>query len=132
MDDNLKKIINGSSFRIEEGSYVYAKVKSYPNDPKNHFMIASDKDEITVITRVENLDGLDLVERNKENYSLFEVRVAVPFYSVGFLAAISSAIAKANMNVLIVSTYSKDYFLVKHENMERVKNELINLGMSYE
>lgn len=76
-------------------------------------MVSKDKDEITVVTKSKNLQYLDLVERNKEDYTLIALNVSVPFYSVGFLAAVSDAIAKAGMNILIISTYSKDYILVK-------------------
>lgn len=116
MNDELKKIIKQSSFEVQDGKYVYAKVRSIPED-KNHFMASQDKDEITVVTREENLQDLDLIERNKDNYSLIALNVSVPFYSVGFLATVSNAIAKARMNILIVSTYSKDYIMVKEDKL---------------
>ena len=47
MNDKLKKIIEQSSFEIKDGTYVYTKVATKPNE--DHFMISQDKDEITVI-----------------------------------------------------------------------------------
>lgn len=129
MEQSLTDVIKASTFSVIEGTYVYAKVATVPII-ENHFIVTKDADEITVVTKVENLKELDLIERNKEDYALIALNVSVPFYSVGFLAVVSNAIAEAGMNILIVSTYSKDYILVKEENSEKAKNVLIKLGFS--
>lgn len=128
MNDELKKIIEQSSFEIQDGIYIYAKVSSKPST--DHFMISQDKDEITVVTTEDKLGELDLIERNKDNYKLIALNVSVPFYSVGFLATVSSAIAKGGMNILIISTYSKDYIMVKEDRLEEAKEVLLSLGFT--
>ncbi len=129
MNEDIKKIIESSSFVVHEGKFVYTKVRTAP--PINeHFLVSKDADEITVVTKEENLTRLDVIERNKDDYSLIELKVSVPFYSVGFLAAVSSAIAKEGMNILIVSTYSKDYVMVRVEHTEKAVRTLLDLGFS--
>lgn len=64
MNDELKKIIEQSSFIIQEGVYVYTQVKTAPQIDK-HFLVSKDQDEITVVTRSENLPELDLIERKR-------------------------------------------------------------------
>lgn len=127
MNDKLRKIIKQSTFKVQEGIFVYTKVKSAP-DIANHFMVTKDDDEITVVTKQENLPNLDLIERNKDNYSLIALNVSVPFYSVGFLVTVSNAIAKEGMNILIVSTYSKDYIMVKEDKLDAARQVLLSLG----
>lgn len=127
MNQELQDIIHASNFQIYEGDYVYAKVKKLPS-LDGHFMVTKDKDEITVVTTAENLKSLELEERNKDTYSLIALNVSIPFYSVGFLAAVSDAIAAAGMNILIVSTYSKDYIMVKSDCLEKAKKVLLNIG----
>ena len=131
MNDELKKIIEQSSFKIETGTYIYTKIASLPSS-NSHFLVTQDKDEITLVTTEDKLGSLDLIERNKDNYKLIALHVSVPFYSVGFLAAISEAIADANMNILIVSTYSKDYIMVKEDKLEEARNVLLSLGFQEE
>lgn len=126
MDPKLQEIIRSSTFEIQAGIYIYCKVTQKPSG--DHFLISQDKDEITVVTTANKLKDLNLIERNKENYKLIALNVSVPFYSVGFLATVSGAIAKEGMNILIVSTYSKDYILVKEHNLTRAKVALIKLG----
>lgn len=127
MDTNLQEIIKQSSFEIQEDRFVYAKAASMPSAGE-HFMITQDSDEITVVIREENIKNLALIERNKDAYALFELNVAVPFYSVGLLASVSDAIAKTGMNILIVSTYSKDYIFVKEDAAAKTRRVLLDLG----
>lgn len=125
--NDINKIIQNSTYKIAEGIFIYAKVKEMPQNG-GHFMVSKDTDEITVVTEEKNLGGLEIVERNKENYKLIALNVSTPFYAVGFLATVTSAIAKEGMNVLVVSTYSKDYILVKEENILKTEEILLKLG----
>ena len=127
MYSGLQEIIDQSTFTVSEGRYIYAQVKTAPSID-DHFLVTKDKDEVTVVTKEENLTKLDLVEKNKDVYSLIAINVSVPFYSVGLLATISAAIADQDMNSLIVSTYSKDYFMVKADRLSDAKTALEKLG----
>lgn len=127
MDETLKKIIEESNFEVIPGKFIYAKVSKEPTI-NNHFLISKDKDEITVVTEEHNLSELEIIEKNKDYWALIALNVSAPFYSVGFLAAVSSAIAKENRDVLIISTYSKDYILVQYDFLEGVKRVLLSLG----
>lgn len=127
MNSEIKKIIKESTFRIEKGRFAYTKVSKAPNI-ENHFMVSKDANEITVVTKEENLSELILVKRNKDFYRLIALNVSIPFHSVGFLATVSQAIAKKGMNILIVSTYSKDYILVKDDMIENTRSVLLKLG----
>ncbi|MFH1089679.1 MAG: ACT domain-containing protein [Candidatus Uhrbacteria bacterium] len=127
MNSEIEKTIKDSTFKVEEGKFVYAKVSKVSNI-ENHFMVSKDTDEITVVTKEENLSELALVERNKDFYRLIALNVSVPFYAVGFLATVSQAVAKEDMNILIISTYSKDYIMIKDDRLEDVKSVLLRLG----
>lgn len=127
MNDEIKQVIKQSPFKVEEGRYVYVKTSTAPSI-EDHFMVTKDGTEITVVTREENLDKLEVIEKNKDFYKVICLNVSVPFYSVGFLATVSSAIAKAGMNILIISTYSKDYIMVKCGREEDARKVLLDLG----
>jgi hypothetical protein len=127
MNKELEEIIRRSSFEVIKGRFIYAKVSAYPREDI-HFMVSKDSDEITVVTKVENLGKLRLIEKNKETYTLIALNVAIPFYSVGFLAAVSKAIADRGMDILIISTYSRDYILVKKSELRKARPALKELG----
>lgn len=127
MNKKLEEIIRRSSFEVVEGAFIYAKVSAYPRED-DHFMVLKDNDEITVVTKAENLGKLSLIEKNKEIYALIALHVSIPFYSVGFLAAVSRAIADQGVNILVVSTYSRDYVLIKQAELEKARSALKGLG----
>jgi len=58
------RLIAQSSFQTQPGVYVYAKVRSF-SEVDDHFLVAKDNDEITVVTLERNLESLALIERNK-------------------------------------------------------------------
>lgn len=124
----IQEILEKSSFRHIAGIFVYAKARTVP--VAEHFMVTKDADEITVLTTEDRLGELELIERNKDSYALLELNVSVPFYAVGFLAAVTGAISAGGMNVLVVSTYSKDYILVRVEHTEKAIEALKVLGLS--
>lgn len=125
----LDEILQASTYRQVPGEFIYAKLSHPPKNPASHFMVSFDQDEITVVTKIENYESLEVLERNKDNYALFELRVSIPFYAVGFLAKITSAISAKGANILVVSTYSKDYILVRTEHTEITKQTLHDLGI---
>jgi hypothetical protein len=69
-----------------------------------------------VITREDNIPKLKVGEL-KRGFSLVEIKIATPFEGVGFLAAVARAIAEAGLNILIVSTFSKDYILLREDEL---------------
>ncbi|MCW5824575.1 MAG: ACT domain-containing protein [Cyanobacteria bacterium TGS_CYA1] len=128
LSSETQEILSNSTFVIEPGVYIYTKVNSMPCKDE-HFLVAKDADEITVVTRQGNLDKLDLIERNKDDYCLIALNVSIPFYSVGFLATVSSAFAAKGHNILIVSTYSKDYLMVRDDLRKDAEEILTSLGL---
>ena len=74
MNSEIEKIIKEGTFKVEEGKFVYAKVSKAPSI-ENHFMVSKDDDEITIVTKEENLSELDLKERNKDFYRLIALNV---------------------------------------------------------
>lgn len=128
MKKALKEIIESSTFAVMPGRYVYAKAAKVPN-LSNCFMISKDKDEITAIVEESNIRKIDVIEKNKDLYKLIELKVSLPFYAVGFLAAVTNAISAEGMNNLVISTYSKDYLLVRVEHEQKAREVLLRLGL---
>lgn len=90
-------------------------------------MVAKDGDEITVVTEGQDLAKLKVIEKNRNAWKLIALKLAKPFMA-GTLAAINTACAKNSLNNLVVSTYSKDYLLVKKSQLKKVKAALSRLG----
>jgi Uncharacterized conserved protein len=63
------------------------------------------------------------------SYRLIRFLLHVPFEGVGFIAAITGAVAKKGVNVLALSAYSCDYLLVKDEDVGKARDAIAGLGM---
>lgn len=121
----LDEVIKSSHVIVHKGRYAYLKAQE--GELKNHFLITQDKDEITVITKEENIANTKY-EKAVKWFKLIEIKVSLPFLAKGFLAKITKTIADKNLNVLVVSTFSKDYILVKEEALEITVNALKKVG----
>ncbi|MBU0460725.1 MAG: ACT domain-containing protein [Nanoarchaeota archaeon] len=122
---DLNEVIRTSKVILHEGRYAYLKANE--NEIKDHFLITKDKDETTIITEEENLDKVKF-EKDVKWFKLVEIKVSAPFVAKGFLAKITKTIADKNLNVLVVSTFSKDYILVREETWEIAIKALEDVG----
>ena len=127
-EQTIEDIIRKSTFIIHQGSYVYARASAWPERGR-HFMVSEDGSEITVVTKEENLRFVDVAERNKETYALIALNPSKRSYSVGFLAAVAHAIAKQKMDILLLSTYSRDYVLVRTQDLNAARSALLGIGL---
>lgn len=124
----LDEVIKTSTVIVRPGRYAYLKLeKPLPLD--GYFMVSRDEDEITVVTREENLKDIEYSEAVKW-FKLLEIRVSLPFLAKGFLAAVTKSIADRGLNILIVSTFSKDYAIVREENLAEAVDALRKRGFS--
>lgn len=128
MNDHIKKVIKTSYLIEHKGIFVYAKVRTAPAVDK-HFLITKDSDEITVITRKENLSELDIIEQSSTERVLLEIQFSPDTPDgPGFLAAITTELAKQGMSISVISTFSKDYLIFHKEDAEKGIQLLKNLG----
>lgn len=122
----LNEIFSSSTYRIDKKNYCIAKVSS-SYDVHDCFMVTKDELETTIIC--ENA----LLKRGyidvKRDYRLIALNVAIPFYSPGFIATISGKMALKAIPVLVISTYSRDYFLIQNEMIHEAILVLEELGI---
>jgi hypothetical protein len=118
--------ITESTFRFA-GTFRYASVRAI-GDATKHLMITRDGRETTVVTTEELLSDLDVIALNADRWLLLAIECANPFYCVGFIAKISAALSGAEMDILVVSTFSCDWVLVREQDGDRAAELLRSLG----
>lgn len=126
----LQPVIDSSWFTIDEGTYVYTHVKEV-TDAEKHLMVVRDVDEITVLTEISNLPDINYLQRNKENWKLINIRCGNPFYCVGFIAHITGMLANAGIDIVLVSTFSKDLVLVMENDLKDTVSVLVGAGFKH-
>ena len=124
----LRKTINSSPYVLHPQRYTVLQVQECSN-PQPHFLVTHEAEEVTVIT-TEKQRGLlqsDILQEQAW-FQLIEFKMSTPFETPGFLAAIASKLASRHLNILMVSTFSKDWLLLKEENLEAGLSGLHELG----
>ena len=124
--ESTQQVIIDSTFRFP-GTYRYVSARTVA-DPEKHLMVTRDEKEITIVTKEENLAGIDTVAINPDRWLLLAIDCANPFYCVGFLAKISAGLSGAGLDILVISTFSCDWVLVKEEDGPRAAAVLRSMG----
>lgn len=124
---STQQVIRQSDFYLE-ADYFYVVQALRVGTPHLHRLLCHDEKETTVITTEALLGDLDIVARNKEQWCLFVINCANPFYCVGFLTAISTAMTKAGLDILLTSTFSRDLVFVPQQHSNQAAVVLQQLG----
>ena len=123
-----QSVIDRSTFRFA-GTYAWVSASAVRN-PEKHFLVSRDDKETTVVTRPENLVDVDVVEENRDRWLLLSIDCANPFYCEGYLATISTPMAEAGIDILVVSTFTRDCIFVKEDEGTRAGAILEALGFT--
>ena len=104
----------------------FAIVKSKRPLP-NSFAVIQDKNEITCIIDQNKVKSVDILAIEKE-WRIITFDIVMPFGLVGFLAEISSALAKEKISIFAISSFSTDHILVKENDLQKALKVLEKLG----
>jgi len=92
------------------------------------FAVIQDKNETTVIIDQSKIIE-DVIEIEKD-WKILTFEMVLPFGLVGFLAAISGALADEGISIFVMSAYSTDHILVKEKDLPKAISKLKTLGLS--
>jgi len=126
----LKQIISSTRVIIAPERFAYLSAERHPNSG-NHVMCFSYGDDKTVVARESRVLEIDHVSIECW-FRLIEFRIPTPFEAPGFLASIASAVAAEQINLLIISTFPRDYVLVRDHDLRRATDALQGLGFTIE
>lgn len=125
---STEEVLRASRLRRVPGHFVVARCRGV-GDSTRHLLVTRDDLETTVITRPEHLADCEVLDENPDRWALLAIDCAHPFYCVGFLARLTAALAAAGIDLLAVSTFSRDQLLVKEEMAERAVATLLAVGL---
>lgn len=126
--DELDEVIRASPIEILDGRFAVLQVDDQQTLGP-FFLLCRDQDETTVIAREDTVPWGSSTAVEKW-FRLLAIHVAAPFAAPGFLAAVAGAIAEHDVNVFIVSAFSKDYILLREEDLEEGCKALRGIGFN--
>jgi len=80
-----------------------------------------------VVVDEDSIDTAD-ADAIESGWKRLTFDVELPFELVGFLAAVTTALAEANVAVFAFSSYSTDHVLVKETDLDDAVSQLETLG----
>ncbi len=110
------------------GPYVWVRARRVGR-PERHLLVTRDDREITVVTRQADLEDLEIEATNPDRWELLSIDCANPFYCVGFVARIAGALSAAGLDILFVSTFSRDWVFLKEADAARGAEVLASIGL---
>lgn len=113
----LDEYFKGTEVIVNKESYSIIKARKPVN---NAFAVIKDKNEITIIT--SNVIDEKNVIKKEDDWRLITFNVILPFELVGFIAKISTKLAKEGISIFVISTYSTDHILIKEKDLEKNNN----------
>lgn len=122
----LSDVIRDSLVRLVPGRYAVLRCTDVPNG-SGWFMVTRDQDEVTVIAEESAITETRALETDG-GYGLVEISVSTGCDSIGLIATVARALADAGLSILVVSTYSKDYLLLKEESVAAGLQALAGAG----
>lgn len=125
---SLEEAIRKSPAIVHREPYTVAKVRRPPVQG-DHFAVFMDESETTVITRESQLQRCEVLDV-EQPFALIEFRVSVPFQAPGFLARICGCLGACGINVLVYSTFSRDYVLVRYDDLDVTVRVLREAGFT--
>ena len=115
---------------VQDSSYAVCKLPLESGVPaealRAEFVaLTRTEDELSLICAEERVPPGAVCERG---WRLLKVMGPFDFSQVGILAALTAALAQAEINLLAISTYETDYLLVKSEMLARAVRALERAG----
>ncbi len=122
----LDDVIRSSPIVVSEGRYAVVRLAE-PCPLGDAFLVCRDADETTLIAPEAALPWPG-AQASETWFRLLAIQMATPFATPGFLARVTGVLAERGINVYVVSTFSKDYVLLKEEDVVAGLAALAGLG----
>lgn len=118
------EFLRGGTVRVSPETYAVCRTDG---DHPAAFATVREAGETTVVVAERDVDAVDAdaVERGWKRLT-FEMEL--PFELVGFLAAVATALAEADVAVFVVSSYATDHVFVKEDDLPAAVARLRDLG----
>ncbi|MFA5857235.1 MAG: ACT domain-containing protein [Candidatus Pacearchaeota archaeon] len=120
-----KEFFSGLKLIILEGTYSLVKSKNvYPQA----FANIQDEDEITVVIKDNVIEKEDIISIEKA-FKIVTFDSIIPLNLIGFIAKISQLLAKENISIFVISSFSKEYVLIKEKSLKKAVSALKKIGV---
>lgn len=117
--DNLKILLKNMNPAHVKGEYVFCTFRTQSEEPSgaNSILRFKEREGVTLILPRREADKLKL--KYEQVWALVTLAVHSDLEAVGFLAAVTKALAEANICVNVVSAYFHDHLFVPKKQIRK-------------
>lgn len=118
------ELLHGGAVGISDETYAICRATS---DSPTAFATVRDDRETTVVVEDDAVDSVDSTQVER-GWKRLTFEMELPFELVGFLAAVSTALAEADVSVFVLSSYTTDHVFVRESQLDIAVTQLEGLG----
>ncbi len=107
----------------EDYSIIQSK-KFYPNA----FANIKASEHYTVMVESKKINKKDVLNMAKD-FKIIQFETVIPVNLIGFIAEIANTLAKENISILLLSSYSTDHIIVQKKDLKKTVQSLLKLGV---
>lgn len=120
-----KEFFKTLKINVMNGDYSIIKSKKfYPNA----FANIRASDAYTVMIESNKLNKKDVINIVKD-FKIIQFETIIPVNLIGFIAEIANTLAKENISILLLSSYSTDHIIVRKKDLAKTIKTLEKLGV---
>lgn len=124
--NNVEHYLENGEVIVLKETFAIAKVK---NPLEGVFASISDSNEHTAVIDQSKLEkNTNVIIEVDKDWKILTFDMLLPLNMVGFIAAVSSELAKENISILWLSAYSTDHVLIQQEDLAKAIAKLTLLG----
>lgn len=118
------EVLRSGAVRVSDETYAVCRTShSHPDA----FATIQDERETTVVVEHDAVDSVDATDV-EHGWKRLTFEMELPFELVGFLAAVATALAEADVSVFVLSSYTTDHVLVREGQLPAAVTQLETLG----
>jgi len=120
-----KSFFKTLKIKVMDGDYAIIKSKKFY--PKAFANIKA-SDFYTVMIENSKLPKSDVIDLAR-SFKIIQFETIIPVNLIGFIAEIANSLAKENISILLLSSYSTDHIIVMKKDLKKTIETLNKLGI---
>ena len=118
------EFLEGGAVGVSDETYAVCRTDG---DHPDAFATVREANETTVVIEQGRIDAVE-ADAVEPGWKRLTFEMELPFELVGFLAAVATVLAEAEVSVFVVSSYATDHVFVKRDDLAAAVRKLEGLG----
>lgn len=120
-----KSFFKTLKIKVMEGDYSIIKSKKFYPEA---FANIKASDYYTVMIENSKLNKKDVIDLAR-SFKIIQFETIIPINLIGFIAEIANTLAKKNISILLLSSYSTDHIIVMKKDLKKTVETLNEMGI---